>query len=188
MERIERETQRLDEMVDELLTLARLDSGTSGPLEDEIDLPALLHSIVDDAAFEAEAQGRHVDFQDRCGEAPAYIRGRPELLGRALENVIRNGIKYTAPGTRVTVEAERDGDSLRVRVADAGPGVPEAELDAIFVPFFRGADREQQRGYGLGLAIARRAIQAHGGSIRASNRPDGGLQVEIHLPLQPIPA
>lgn len=188
LERIERETQRLDEMVDELLTLARLDSGTSGPLEDEIDLPALLHSIVDDAAFEAEAQGRHVDFQDRCGEAPAYIRGRPELLGRALENVIRNGIKYTAPGTRVTVEAERDGDSLRVRVADAGPGVPEAELDAIFVPFFRGADREQQRGYGLGLAIARRAIQAHGGSIRASNRPDGGLQVEIRLPLEPIPA
>ena len=185
LERIERETQRLDEMVDELLTLARLDSGTSGPLADEIDLPALLHSIVDDAAFEAEAQGRSVDFQDRCGEAPAFIRGRPELLGRALENVIRNGIKYTAPGTRVTVEAERDGDSLRVRVADAGPGVPEAELDAIFVPFFRGADREQQRGYGLGLAIARRAIQAHGGSIRASNRPDGGLQVEIRLPLLP---
>lgn len=186
LERIERETLRLDELVDELLTLARLDSGTSGPLEDEIELPALLHSIVDDAAFEARSLGREVRFTDACGEAGALVRGRPELLGRALENVIRNGIKYTAPGTAVTVEVGReDGHSLHVCVSDAGPGVPEAELEAIFAPFYRGAERERQRGYGLGLAIARRAVQAHGGSIAASNRAAGGLQVDIRLPLLP---
>ena len=107
-----------------------------------------------------------------------------ELLGRALENVIRNSIKYTAPGTTVVLSARREDDhSLHLRVSDAGPGVPEEELEAIFTPFHRGSIDTQQRGYGLGLAIARRAIQAHGGSIQASNRPEGGLQVDIRLPL-----
>lgn len=184
LKRIERETQRLDELVDELLTLARLESGTSGPLVDEIDVPALVHSIADDADFEARAQGREVNFDDACGTTPALVLGRAELLGRALENVIRNGIKYTAPGTAVLLSARREDDHrLHLQVCDAGPGVPEGELEAIFTPFHRGASDTPQRGYGLGLAIARRAIQAHGGSIQASNRPEGGFQVDIHLPL-----
>lgn len=184
LERIERETQRLDEMVDELLTLARLESGTSGPLEEEVEAAALLRSIADDAAFEAEARGCRVLLQDELGEAPCLLRGRAELLGRALENVVRNAIKYTAPDSVVDIRAWReDARTLALRVGDQGPGVPEEELEAIFMPFFRGAEREQQRGYGLGLAIARRAIEAHGGQVVAGNRPTGGLQVDIHLPL-----
>jgi len=183
LERIERETLRLDELVDELLTLARLDSGTSGPLAEEIDLPALLQSIVDDAAFEAESQGRDVRFNDQCCPGGARVRARADLIGRALENVIRNGVKYTPAGTAVSVAARCADDTLHITVSDQGPGVAKEELEAIFVPFFRGTDREQQRGYGLGLAIARRAIAAHGGRITARNRAEGGLQVDIELPL-----
>ncbi len=192
LERIERETQRLDELVDELLTLARLDSGTSGPLADDIDVAALLHSIVDDASFESEAQGRRavfaMDQTDRSPlneAAPLLVRGRAELLGRALENVIRNGIKFTAPNTQVTVTAQKDGPAtLHIVVADAGPGVPTADLEAIFQPFFRSTEGSSgPRGYGLGLAIARRAVEAHGGSITAANQPTGGLRVDIRLPL-----
>lgn len=187
LERIERETQRLDELVDELLTLARLESGTSGPLEDEIDLPALVHSIVADADFEARAQGREVRCDDQWGDG-ALIQGRADLIARALENVIRNAIKYTAPGTAVVVTGRReDVHTLGLSVTDAGPGVPEAELEAIFTPFYRGSHRDQCRGYGLGLAIAQRAIQAHGGSLRADNRPEGGLRVDIRLPLLKAP-
>jgi len=191
LERIERETQRLDELVDELLTLARLDSGTSGPLADDIDVAALLHSIVEDASFEGEAQGRRAVFamgqanaSSRNEEAPLLVRGRAELLGRALENVIRNGIKFTAPESEVTVTAQReDAGTLHIVVADAGPGVPAADLEAIFQPFFRSTEGSAPRGYGLGLAIARRAVEAHGGRITAANQPTGGLRVDIYLPL-----
>ncbi|KAB2930436.1 MAG: HAMP domain-containing protein [Candidatus Contendobacter sp.] len=182
LDRIERESGRLDELVGELLTLSRLEAGMSGAADEQVDLVELVASIADDARFEAEAHGRRVLFS---GAGEAIARVRAELLHRAFENVIRNAVKYTREDTAVEVRVERRAapDRLLVTVADRGPGVPESDLEAVFEPFFRSGSGAKTAGFGLGLAIARRAIEAHGGSIRALNRPGGGLQVEIVLPV-----
>ncbi|MCP5420112.1 MAG: HAMP domain-containing protein [Gammaproteobacteria bacterium] len=184
LERIERESGRLDHLVGELLTLSRLETGISGMPGETIDLMELVGGIAEDAQFEAQASGRRVDFAGR-GEAIAWVHAEP--LYRAFENVIRNALKYTESGTEVTVRAERRStptEHLFVTVVDHGPGIPEGEMQAVFEPFFRGARSASPVGFGLGLAIARRAIEAHGGSIRAENQPAGGLRVEIILPLK----
>lgn len=153
----------------------------SGAADEEVDLVELVASIADDARFEAEASGRQVQFS---GEGAAIVKVRAELLHRAFENVIRNAVKYTRENTTVEVKIERRAapDRLIVTVADRGPGIPESDLQAVFEPFFRGETGVATAGFGLGLAIARRAIEAHGGSVRALNRPGGGLRVEIALP------
>jgi len=182
LDRIERESGRLDALVGELLTLSRLEAGISGAADEEVDLVDLVAGIADDARFEAEATGRRVLFS---GAGEVIVKIRAELLHRAFENVIRNAVKFTREGTVVDVRIERRAapDSLVVMVSDRGPGVPESDLQAVFEPFFRGGGSVKTAGFGLGLAIARRAIEAHGGRIRARNRPDGGLRVEIVLPM-----
>jgi two-component system OmpR family sensor kinase len=180
--RIERESERLGELVGELLTLSRLEAGMAGATTERVELVELVAAIADDARFEARAGGRDLRFS---GSGEAYIQGRAELLHRAFENVIRNAVKFTRPGTAVEVSLEGSADVLRMSVCDRGPGVPQQDLDAIFEPFYRSGDGAQAAGFGLGLAIARRAVEAHGGTIAAANRPDGGLCVEIRLPLLP---
>lgn len=187
MDRIEQEASRLDELVGQLLTLSRLEAGMPGSREEDLDLNELVGAVADDARFEAEAQGKGVSF---LGDGEALLQGQPELLHRAFDNVIRNALKYTAPGTAVEVQARTeplpDGrHCFRLTVADRGPGVAEADLDTIFNPFFRGENGGFAEGFGLGLAIAQRAIQAHGGSIVARNREGGGLTITILMPLQP---
>ena len=185
LDRIEREAARLDQLVGELLTLSRMQAGMERSADEEIDLVELVREVADDARFEAEASGRQVGF---VGEGEAPVIANVELLHRALENVVRNAVKFTDEGTAVEVEIVRRPDPsghpnrLAVTVSDRGPGVPEGELEAIFEPFFRSETRAKTVGFGLGLAIARRAIEAHGGGIRARNRPSGGLKVEIVLP------
>lgn len=184
LERIDRESGRLDQLVGELLTLSRLQAGMSGPADEEIDLVELVREIAADAHFEADAMRRQVLFS---GEGEAVVTVRAELLYRAFENVIRNALKYTPEGTAVEVQLQRRTapERLIVTVLDRGPGIPESDLQAIFEPFFRGGDSTSTAGFGLGLAIARRAIEAHGGSIQAKNRQEGGLRVEMVLPIRP---
>ena len=177
LERIERESGRIDQLVEELLTLARLEARTYGELKDEVEVAELVAEIVDDARFEAEAKGGRVEF---AAAAPALVRGRAELLQRAIENVVRNAVKHTFPGTAVAVSVVLDGRQVGIQVADDGPGVPESALEAMFEPFVRYG--EERGGYGLGLAIARQVVEAHGGSIRAENGEAGGLRVGITLP------
>jgi len=179
LERVERETVRLDALVGQLLTLARLDAGTGAEPAAALDVVELLAGIAQDARFEAQAVGRNVEFQGDC----AFVTtGRVELLHRAFENVVRNGVKYTPAGTTVSIVATLPApDRLLIAVCDRGPGVPPSQLAAIFEPFHRLANNDRD-GFGLGLAIARRAIEAHGGSVRAENRPDGGLCIFIELP------
>jgi two-component system OmpR family sensor kinase len=182
LDRLEREAGRLDELVGEVLTLARIESGMNGVEPEEFDISDLLEGIVDDARFEAESRDCRVEFQ---GIGPVRLRGRAEMLGRALENVIRNSVQHSPEGRTVTVTSRLDatGKSLKIAVSDQGGGVPEIDLAAIFEPFYRGRHASGRTGYGLGLAIAQRAVAAHGGVIRASNRSQGGLCVEIALPI-----
>ena len=181
MERIERESVRMDKLVGELLTLSRLEAGAFDAPRQEFSIGEVLDEIVHDAQFEAASNGREVRF---TGEADAQLSGQPELLARAIENVVRNAIKHSPPGGLVEVETARDAHFIRIRVMDTGPGVAQEELGKIFQPFFRSSSTEKNvDGHGLGLAIAQQVVQQHGGRIAAANRAGGGLCVELALPL-----
>jgi two-component system, OmpR family, sensor kinase len=180
LDRIEQETDRLDALVGEVLDLARLEGGTSPTPMARLDLAELVSSIVDDARFEAQSSGREVSFLLRDA---ASVSGRADLLHRAIENVVRNAVKYTPAGTAVEVELLATATSVTLTVADRGPGVPSGELTRIFEPFYQTHSERRPDGFGLGLAIAQRAINLHGGSIRATNQSAGGLRVAIELPL-----
>jgi signal transduction histidine kinase len=180
-DRIERDTARLDAMIGELLTLNRLEA--EGLERGEpIELAALARGVVDDAAIEAERQGSSVLLE--ASEA-CTLNGNRELLRRAIENVVRNAVRFTAPGEPVEVELARDGERALLRVRDHGPGVPADALDQIWRPFYRveGDRARNTGGTGLGLAITEQAVSLHGGKVRADNHADGGLLVTIELPL-----
>jgi signal transduction histidine kinase len=182
MERIERESVRMDKLVGELLTLARLEAGAIKASQEEISMADLLDQIADDAHYEAASQHRSVLLE---GEADMQVIGQPDLLGRAIENVVRNAIKHSPEGGEVQLQARAlpEANQLLIRVLDRGPGVAPADLDTIFQPFFRSSSASTE-GHGLGLAIAQHVIEAHGGSIKASNRAGGGLCVEMILPVK----
>jgi two-component system OmpR family sensor kinase len=181
LERIERESIRMDKLVGELLTLSRLEASEQILATEEVALMDLVDGIVADGRFEAEQQGRRIEV---CGEAPVSVRCAPDLLWSAIENVIRNAIKHSPQGGAVTVELGVAGGMVRIAVLDRGPGVDPAELQAIFAAFYRlGPGAAGVDGHGLGLAIAQRVVGAHGGAIAASNRDGGGLCVAITLPV-----
>lgn len=181
IERIEHESERLDMLIDELLTLHRLDAGPTGTLQQRVDVIELLQAIADDADFEARASQRTLHL-----ETPSSFvtKAHGELLYRAFENVIRNALKYSPAGSEIDVVVRiiKEGAMLVVTVQDRGPGVPLEMLQAIFEPFTRVEGSESVRGAGLGLAIARRAMLLHGGSIEATMREGGGLVVTFSLP------
>ena len=182
LDRIERESVKLEAMVQELLALARAESDVVEGSAEYFDPVAVIESVVADARFEAQAQSRSVVLslpaidEDR---RPS-VRGSGELIRRAIENVVRNALRFSPAGgtVRVTVEVLPSPLRYRCAVLDQGAGVELAVLPHLFEPFVR-AD---EGGVGLGLAIAKRAITAHGGAISARNHPEGGFLVEIELP------
>ena len=187
LDRIERETGRLDELVGQLLSLARLESADPVTEKTNLDLSALVCEVVADADFEAQGRGRSVQMVE---VQPAAVSGNLALLRSAIENIVRNAVRYTAEGTAVEVvvrvDTEMAGTAAVVSVRDHGPGVSEAALENLFQPFYRvepARDRESG-GTGLGLAITRRVSELHGGTVSAANVPDGGLAVELRLPRQ----
>jgi two-component system, OmpR family, sensor kinase len=181
IERIVRESERLDMLIEELLTLHRLDAGTDGTPPQRVDVIELLQSIADDAGFEARAAQRTLRV-----DAPGsfVIEAYGELLYRAFENVVRNALKFSPASSEIEVAARivDGGSTLVTHVRDRGPGVPSNMLQAIFEPFTRVARSESVCGTGLGLAIARRAMLLHGGSVEATVREGGGLIVTLSLP------
>lgn len=179
--RIEKEADELERLITDMLSLARLESGQSGLERHSLALEELVALVVKDADFEARARGRRVVL---TGSEAAAVEGDPVLLRAAVENVVRNAIRHTPDGGSVEVALEAAQDHWQVSVSDEGPGIPEAQLQTIFEPFARPSQARERGsgGFGLGLAIARRAMLTHGGGIEAANRPGGGLRVRLYLP------
>ncbi|MEC3949638.1 HAMP domain-containing sensor histidine kinase [Sphingobium sp. HWE2-09] len=177
--RVKHEAERLDQLIGELLTLARLKSGAPDIAPAPVDIIDLLASIVDDANFEAHAKDCAVYL---TAPASFVTVAQGELLYRAFENIIRNAVKFSPAKARIDVFAEEDDQNLRVRVVDQGSGVPDDIIHEIFEPFKRAENDASVGavGFGLGLAIARFAIERHGGIITAKS--DGGLTIIIDLP------
>jgi len=178
-QRIENESQRLNEMISRLLTLSKLETGSKDFDRRELNLRSLVEQVAADADFEANAKNRSVKIlqADEC-----RVVGSDSLIRSAVENVLRNAIRYTKEGTEVEVSLTNGNGKATVKIVDHGSGVPEAELANLFRPFYRvGEARDRgSGGTGLGLAIAEQAIRAHDGTIAARNEGDG-LSVEIVL-------
>jgi two-component system, OmpR family, sensor histidine kinase CpxA len=181
LDRIEREAARLDELIGQLLLLERLEAEGNDQAASEFEVGALVDEVVADAVFEAAVDGSDVRFD---AKAEGWVTHRRELLRSAFDNVIRNAVHYTKPGSVVEVDLATDDDGVKVTVRDHGPGIGDDELERVFEPFYRVEEARDRSsgGVGLGLAIAARAVRAHGGEISAANHPDGGLVVTVRLP------
>jgi two-component system sensor histidine kinase CpxA len=184
-ERMERDVARIDTLIGQLLTLSRLEAGLPLGERENVNFTLLVQEVVADGNFEAKSLGKAVSLES---SSPVVLQTADSLaLRRACENIVRNAIHFTRPGTEVKVALGIDnGASSRqvfLTVRDQGPGVPKDALQNIFRPFFRinGAER-QSEGNGLGLAIALEAIRLHDGSITASNLNPQGLEISVRLP------
>jgi two-component system sensor histidine kinase CpxA len=185
LERIERETSKLSNLVQQLLLLARMEAG-SLPAEtlSAVSILTLCEGIIEDANFEAV----HANCQVTGSRQDVTLLAYPQLLRRAIDNVLRNAIRHAPPGTEIILNARVDSDLQQVifEIVDSGPGVPKSMLTDIFRPFFRTSPRRETKsgGAGLGLAIASEAVHLHNGTITAENRDTVGLCVTIRLPLR----
>jgi len=177
--RIEREAERLDALVGQVMTLTRLRT-TAAPRRDLVRLDTLVAGVVDDARYEyPDAQIEHA----ATGEVAVY--GEADGLKSAIENVVRNALIYGDRSRPIVVELASTAERATVRVLDRGPGVPEGELKRMFEPFYRTDKSRAPRhdGQGIGLAITARIMELHGGSVAAENRPEGGLAMTLEIPL-----
>jgi signal transduction histidine kinase len=189
LDRIEKEAMLLNEMIGQVLAITRFESDLEAVQMAPVDLSELLKEITDDANFEANA--RHCTVQLTEG-ALCIVSGNEEWLRRAVENVVRNAVRYTHVDTTVDIGLDQISDNsipyAEISIRDHGIGVPEANLPHLFRPFYRvsNARERQTGGAGLGLAITERVVKLHNGFIMASNVPDSGLIVVIRLPMAPV--
>jgi two-component system sensor histidine kinase CpxA len=187
LKRIEAEIERLDELIGGVLDVTRLDSAHADLRREQINLSDLLASLAQDASFEAESTGRHLDWQppsDAC-----CIEGDRHWVAAAIENVVRNALRYTPVGSTVVLRLERSVEAIDVVVCDSGAGIAREDLARVFEPFQRAnsSTTGAPGGSGLGLAITAGVMKAHGGSVMARNREatDGsvlGLEIRLRWP------
>ena len=180
LDRVERESERIDHLIGDLLNLSRIENPTSENDERQhFDLTGILTDIIEDARF--EAQNKAIQIQHNTFNH-INLFGRVELIHSAIENVLRNAIKYSPENGIIQLTVEKSSKYISIKIEDQGPGIAEQDLQQIFQPFFRSRDNQHHNGIGLGLTIAHRAIEIHGGEITAANRQEGGLKIAIVLP------
>ncbi|QMV19117.1 HAMP domain-containing protein [Granulicella sp. 5B5] len=185
--RIEREGEKLNQLIGQLLTLSSMEARDGVSAFRSLSLNNLCKQLLPDAEYEAQRRPCQVRLVQN---AECTIMGDWDLLYRAIENVVRNAIRYTAPNTEVTIQlratAAEEGHSAVIEVTDCGPGIPDAELEHIFRPFYRVDEARSSAtgGFGVGLAITERAVRLHGGTLRAVNRTEGGTSIEFLFPLK----
>lgn len=176
VQRIHQECERIDQLIQRILNYSRLEQSAEPKL---FDLKTVVHEQVENARYEnPQRKFNLVECQ-----APLTVFARSELLHQAMENIIRNACKYTPAHTDINIQLEHHQNRAILKFRDFGQGVPNAELQKLSEPFFRGGEKMHGSGYGLGLSIAHRAIEAHNGTLEFSNHPNGGLVVTVTLPL-----
>jgi two-component system sensor histidine kinase CpxA len=181
LDRLEREIERLDSLISQVLKLARL-HGTDAPFTREaFDLDEVIEEVVRDANFEGAVKNCRVRLD---GAANAAVNGNRDLMRSAIENVLRNAVRYSHQDSLIGVSVARSGTEVSILIRDGGPGVPAKDLERIFEPFYRVAESRDRDtgGEGIGLAITAQVMKAHGGSASAANRHEGGLEVRLSLP------
>jgi two-component system sensor histidine kinase CpxA len=187
--RIERETRNLNQLIGQLLTLSSMEALEKITNFERLSLNRLIEEMIPDAAYEARQRQSSVVFHSN---GQCMLLGNQQLLHRAIENILRNAIRYTEPGSEIEINLgaapdhdDQDDQVAVLEVSDRGPGIPEAELNAIFLPFYRvdNARSPHTGGSGVGLAIAVRAVKLHGGELNAFNRPGGGATIRMRLPV-----
>jgi len=180
LQRVELEAVRMERMISELLEIFRFESGMQKLQKTEVDLKELLTGIVGDVLFEKHEAKLHLDMP----EDAVVVDGQLELLQRAIDNVIRNAVKYGPENGVVTIELQHSARTSEVilEVEDQGQGVEPQELEQIFRPFVRGRRASQVDGHGIGLAMTKHIVEAHGGFVKATNLSPHGFMIRIHLP------
>jgi two-component system, OmpR family, sensor kinase len=179
LRRIEQESERLNELVGQIMTLSRLRTRAE-PIREQFSFEELVGEVLQDARYEQPTA--KLEFSVK---APVpQVRGEREALKSAVENVIRNALKYGDTERPIEVSLQSHGDEMVLRVSDRGPGVPENDLKRIFEPFYRGDSSRDHRedSQGIGLAITSRVMELHGGRVAAANREGGGLVVTMTFP------
>jgi len=180
LDRVKRDIDRLTTLVSELVEMTRVEGDPACRKSETVCMNGVISETVRDAGIEVEARGCTVNVE---GRLTAEVMGDRELLRRAVENVLRNAVRYSPPKAKIDIILKEKDDKASITVRDYGSGIPEAFLDKIFDPFFRVEEARDSEtgGVGLGLSIAKRAVQLHNGSILARNS-NPGLSVEITLP------
>jgi two-component system OmpR family sensor kinase len=181
LDRLEREIERLDALISQVLKLARLHGADTPFKREALEIDEIIEAVVRDANFEGAVKNCSVQLR---GAAHAAVHGNRDLLHSAIENVLRNAVLYSPPDMPVEVRVSSTDSGILIAVRDHGPGVPPGELERIFEPFYRVAESRDRDsgGEGIGLAITSQVMKAHGGSAFAYNHAQGGLEVSLSLP------
>ena len=178
VKQIHNDCERIDQLIQQILDYSKIEN--TAPVAEHCDVNQLCERVVDNMAI--NYPGIPTSFS---GDENAHILGYPEALYQAIDNIVSNACKYSEKGQLVEVSTQNDGKNVIIRVRDHGPGVDKDEIEKLLQPFYRAGNQMHTNGFGLGLSIAQKALKKHGGELHMQNPHDGGLCVEMVLPLAP---